>query len=164
MEMLVKSIRIQKKRCPLRTLFGAIIVAAAIILASSSHAWATGTVRVQQQDGSVQLYPDATIRITNKTLRVTTADGKGTLIIDKAACSYLGDLMRCLPYSMTLNQGGGTHPLDFQRGTVYLNLTDVKQPLPLSSKQIPPRGIMLSLTTKIGTIVDITGLIDEVSK
>jgi hypothetical protein len=145
-------------------MFGSFIIACLLTLTVSSDAWATGTVRVQQNDGSTQLYPGATIRITNKTLRITTADRKGTLVIDKAACSFLGELMRCLPTSMTLDQGGGMQPLDFQRGTVYLNLTDGNQPLPFSSKQIPPRGILLSLTTKIGTIVDVTGLIDEVSK
>jgi len=65
---------------------------------------------------------------------------------------------------MTLDQGGGSHPLDFQRGTVYANLTDSKQPLSQSSMQLPPNGIMLSLTTKIGTIVNLTGTIDKVQK
>ncbi|HME81317.1 MAG TPA: hypothetical protein VKF82_04505, partial [Candidatus Eremiobacteraceae bacterium] len=65
---------------------------------------------------------------------------------------------------MTLDQGGGTHPLDFQRGTVYVNLTDSKQPLSNSSMQLPPQGILLSLTTKVGTIVNMTGTIDKVQK
>ena len=127
-------------------------------------AHATGTVHVQQDDGSMQVYPNATIRVSNKTLRITTADKKGTLIIDKAACSFIGAVMRCLPYDMTLDQGGGATPLDFQRGTVYLNPTGDKQPLPLTSNQLPPHGILLSLTTKIGTIVNVTGTIDQESK
>jgi hypothetical protein len=140
------------------------ICACACVLAASSGAYAKGTVTVQQSDGSTQHYAGVTIRVVNKTLRITTADGLGTLTIDRAACSYVGDLMMCLPYDMTLTQGGGSHPLDFQRGTVYLNLTDAKQQLPLSSMQLPPQGILLSLTTKIGTIVNLNGTIDQVQK
>ncbi len=141
-----------------------LICACAFVLAGGSAVLAKGTVTVQQSDGSTQTYNNVSIVIANKTLRITTADGVGSLVIDKAACSYVGDLQMCLPYSMTLDQGGGTHPLDFQRGTVYANLTDSKQPLPQSSAQLPPNGIMLSLTTKIGTIVNLTGTIDKVQK
>jgi hypothetical protein len=140
------------------------ICACAYVLAASSGAYAKGTVTVQQSDGSTQHYAGVTIRVVNKTLRITTADGVGTLAIDRAACSYVGSLLMCLPYDMTLDQGGGSHPLDFQRGTVYLNLTDAKQQLPLSSTWLAPQGILLSLTTKIGTIVNLSGTIDQVQK
>ncbi|HME81415.1 MAG TPA: hypothetical protein VKF82_05015, partial [Candidatus Eremiobacteraceae bacterium] len=123
-----------------------LLCACAFVFAASSAVDAKGTVTVQQSDGSTQQYNNVTIVIANKALRVTTADGVGTLVIDKAACSYVGNLQMCLPYSMTLDQGGGTHPLDFQRGTVYVNLTDSKQPLSNSSMQLPPQGILLSLT------------------
>jgi len=144
--------------------FVSFICACAVFLTAAGVAHAKGTVTVQQSDGSTQTYNNVSIVIANKTLRITTADGVGTLVIDKAACSYVGNLQMCLPYSMTLDQGGGSHPLDFQRGTVYANLTDSKQPLSQSSMQLPPNGIMLSLTTKIGTIVNLTGTIDKVQK
>jgi hypothetical protein len=47
---------------------------------------------------------------------------------------------------------------------VYVNLTGAKQQLPLSSTQLPPQGILLSLRTKIGTIVNLSGEIDQVAK
>jgi len=141
-----------------------LLCACAFVFAASGAVDAKGTVTVQQSNGSTQTYNNVTIVIAHKTLRVTTADGVGTLVIDKAACSYVGNLQMCLPYSMTLDQGGGTHPLDFQRGTVYVNLTDSKQPLSNSSMQLPPQGILLSLTTKVGTIVNMTGTIDKVQK
>jgi hypothetical protein len=144
--------------------FVSLLCACAFVLAAGSAVHAKGTVTVQQSDGSTQTYKNVTIRIANKTLRVTTADGVGTLVIDKAACSYVGNLQMCLPYSMTLDQGGGTHPLDFQRGTVYVNLTDSNQPLAQSSLQLPPNGILLSLTTKVGTIVNMSGTVDQVQK
>ncbi len=141
-----------------------LILASGLVIGCLSSAVATGTMRVQQNDGSVRVYQNATIKVSQKTLRITSADKKGTIVIDKAACSFIGQVMRCLPYSMTLDQGGGAHPLDFQRGTVYINPTTTKQPLPLTSKQLEPNGIMLSLTTKIGTVVDLTGTIDSISK
>jgi len=144
--------------------FVSFICACAVFLTAASAAHAKGTVTVQQSDGSTQTYNNVSIVIAHKTLKVTTADGVGTLVIDKAACSYVGNLQMCLPYSMTLDQGGGSHPLDFQRGTVYVNLTDSKQPLSQSSMQLPANGILLSLTTKIGTIVNLTGTIDKVQK
>ena len=148
----------------MRYLAAFLCCASAWVCVASTAAYAKGTVTVQQSDGSTQQYAGVTIRVVNKTLRITTADGVGTLAIDRAACSYVGNLMMCLPYDMTLDQGGGSHPLDFQRGTVYLNLTDTKQQLPLSSTQLPPQGILLSLTTKIGTIVNLSGTIDAVQK
>jgi hypothetical protein len=143
---------------------GFLILAFAIVFGGWDAAYAKGTVRVQQNNGSVQVYHDVTIRIAQKVLRVTTADGKGTLIIDKAACSFAGELQTCLPYSIKLDQGGSVKPLDFERGTVYVNLTDARQQLPYSSTQLPPQGILLSLRTKIGTIVNLTGEIDQVTK
>jgi len=134
-------------------------------VAGAGVADAKGTARVQQHDGSVQVYPDVTIRlIRRKSLTLTTADGQGTLTIDKGACSYVGDIQRCLPYHVTLTQGGATHTLDFDRGTVYANLTDQKQQLPLSSTQLPPRGLLMALITERGTYITLTGKIDEVTK
>jgi hypothetical protein len=142
----------------------ALLAASTLVLTSLAPARASGTVQVQQSDGSIQKYPNATIVVSNKTLRITTADKKGTLVIDRAACSLIGKVMRCLPYSMSLDQGGGAHPLDFQRGTVYLNGTDTPQPLPATSAKLPPNSIMLSLTTWIGTVVNVTGTIDKQTK
>jgi hypothetical protein len=138
-------------------------VALVCALAFASPAGATGLVRVQQSDGSIQEYPNATIRYSKdaKTLTVTTADGKGTLVIDQAACSYVEQLYRCLLTHMTLTQNGQTNPLDFETGTIYANTTDAKQNLPLSSQSLPPNGIVMALKTKKGTYISMTGTIDS---
>ena len=149
-----------RTRCLVSTLTAVSI----LMLVGNAPARATGTVQVQQSDGSIQYYKNASIVVSNKTLRITTADKKGTLLIDRAACSLNGKVLICLPYDMTLDQGGGAHPLDFQRGTVYLNTTNEPQPMPATSQQLPGNGIMLSLTTKIGTIVNVTGTIDKQTK
>lgn len=128
-----------------------------------SAARATGLVRVQQSDGSVQEYPNATVRYSKeaKALTITTADGKGILVIDQAACSYVGALYRCLLTHMTLTNNGVTHPLDFQSGTIYANTTSDKVNLPLSSQSVPPDGIVMSLQTKVGTYISLIGTIDS---
>ena len=128
-----------------------------------SPAGATGLVRVQQSDGSVQTYPNVVIRYSkdSKALTITTADGQGTLTIDQAACSYVDQLYRCLLTHMSLTQGGKTTPLDFSTGTIYANTTDEKLNLPLSSQSVPPKGIVMALQTKRGTYISMTGIIDS---
>jgi len=142
----------------------ALVFLAMLLLACRTAGLAHGTLTVQKVNQPMQTYPDVRIVIAHKTLRVTSADGKGTLVFDKAACSYAGELQVCLPYDCTLEQGGTSSPINIQEGTLYANLTDQDQPLSNSSTRLPPRGILFSLTTKIGTILNLTGVIDEVSK
>jgi hypothetical protein len=118
---------------------------------------------VTQADGSIQEYPGASIDYAKdaKALTITTADGKGKLTIANAACSYVDQLYRCLLTSASLTQGGSTKTLDFETGTIYANLTSDKQTLPLSSTSLPPGGIVMSLKTKAGTYISLTGTIDS---
>jgi hypothetical protein len=140
------------------------LLISAMLLCFASAADAKGTVRVQQSDGSTQVYSNVSLRLVQKTFRMTTEDGKGTLIVTKAACSFVGDLMRCLPDQLVLDQGGSEQPLDFQNGTFYYNNTSTKQQLPLSSTQVPPNGVLGLLVTKKGTIIAINGVVDGNSK
>ncbi len=132
-------------------------------LALTLPATAKGFVRVQQADGSIQEYPNATVDYSKdaKALTITTADGKGTLVIDQAACSYVDQVYRCLLTHMVLTQGGKTAPLDFDTGTIYANLTNEKLNLPLSSQTLPPGGIVMALKTKAGTYISMNGTIDS---
>lgn len=138
-----------------------LVLAGAAVCAASSPARATGTVTVQQSDGSVRSYPHSTIKLLDKMLSITTADGKGTLVVNRAACSFQSNVLVCLPTSVTLVQNGHSDPLDLSQGTLYVNPTGEKQQLPFSSTQIPPHGLVLSFRTKIGTYVNLTGTIDK---
>ena len=140
-----------------------VCVALLAVVGLTVPAAAKGLVRVQQADGSIQEYPNATIDYSKsaKTLKITTADGKGSLLIDQAACSYVGELFRCLLTHMTLTQNGQTHPLDFDNGTIYANTTDAKVNFPSSSQGLPPNGIVMTLKTHIGTYITMTGTIDS---
>lgn len=125
---------------------------------------ATGTARVQQHDGAVHTYRNVRIRIENKSMSITSRDGKGTITISKAACSVVGKLMRCLPYAAVLDQNGGTKPIAMRSGTVWLNPSDAKQQLPHSSTQLPPRGVLLSIQTRAGTYLSLNGTVDELKR
>ena len=143
----------------MRVLYGVVTVAL-LLLSLSCIAQAKGTVRVQKADGSVQVYPNASFKVVSKTLHITTGDKAGTLIITEAGCSLgANKVLMCLPYSMVLVQDG-THPLDFQRGTVYYNKSDSTQTLSMSSTQLPPNGLTGLLISQRGTYVSFSGTLD----
>ena len=125
---------------------------------------AAGTVTIQQSDGTINNYSDVTIKIIHQSLYLTSADGKGTLIVNRAACSYQGQILVCLPTSVALVQSGATNPVDLATGTIYVNTTDTEQQLVLSSTKLPAHSVMLSITTKKGTYINSTGQIDQVVK
>lgn len=144
-------------------------VAATLALAAATGltvapAQAMGTVTIQQADGARNTYHDAVIKIIHNALYVTSADGRGTLVINRAACAYQGDVLVCFVTSATLVQSGKTTPLDFRNGTVYVNMTDQPQALARSTMKVPAKGIVSSFTTKRGTYVNMVGSIDKVVK
>ncbi len=125
-------------------------------------AGATGTIEIRQSTGHVDAYKDVSIKIIHSALFLTSADGKGTLVINRAACSYQGNLLVCFPTSATLVQAGKTSPLDLKTGTLYLNLTDSPGQLALSTKKVPAHSILFSFTTERGTYINLNGRIDKV--
>lgn len=130
-----------------------------------ASARAAGTVVIQQKDGSIRTYDDVLVRIRNAELAMTTAAGDGTLVIGKDACEAVGKLLKCLPYDATLYQNGGKFRVQLKPGgTVWLNPTSSKQPLPYSGAGLGPHGVLLSITSKKGTYVSLTGTIDEIRK
>jgi len=125
---------------------------------------AKGTMTIVQANGGTNTYQDVEIKVIRGALYMTSEDGKGTMVINRAACSNEGRLMRCYATGATLVQAGETSALDFQRGTVYVNNTDEYQPLVMSTTKVPPHSIMLSFTTKRGTVVTLNGSIDKMVK
>lgn len=123
-----------------------------------------GTMVVHRFNGNVNTYDNVGIKVLHGALFVTTEDGKGTLVIHRAACSYQGQVLVCFPTSMSLVQAGKTQPLDLKTGTIYFNSTDDAQPLTFSSAKIPPHSVLLSLSTMKGTYANMHGRIDQVVK
>jgi hypothetical protein len=148
--------------------FGAAAFAAAAAftacLFATVAARAEGTITIQQSDGDTNVYHNVAIKVIHSALYLTSEDGKGTLVINRAACAYQGKVMVCLPTSAALVQSGKTSALDFQKGTVYLNSTDDEQQLSASTTKIAPHSVVLSFTTDRGTYVSLIGQIDKVVK
>jgi hypothetical protein len=128
---------------------------------ASGAAQAKGTVLIQQSNGHTNVYDDAVIKVIHGALYVTSADGEGTLVINRAACSHQGEILTCFATTATLVQSGETKALDLKKGTIYVNSTDAPQPLVLSTTKLAPHSIMLSLETDRGTYIGLTGGIDK---
>jgi hypothetical protein len=119
---------------------------------------------VQQSDGSAKTYRDVLIRIERGELALTSSDGQSVLVIGKAACTGEGGLVKCLPFDATLYQNGGKYRVALSSGTVWLNPSTVTKPLSFTSAHLQPHGVMMSVTTKRGTYVSLTGTVDEVER
>lgn len=132
-----------------------------MVAGSPSTAFARGTARAQESDGTLRTYHQVVIRVVDHhAVYITSANGKDTLMVHKSACTTVGKLERCLPYRITLLKSGVPHRIDLQRGTEYLNRTDTVQVLPHSSMQVPAHALLLSLLTAHGTTISVSGTID----
>ncbi len=146
--------------------FFGVAVAAAIAAfgVSVRPAGANGTVVIAYTDGSSKLYHNVRIIIWNESMAITSADGQGTVVLGKASCTKVGELLRCLTYDATLFQNGDRLHIPLRSGTVWLNPTHDYQPMSHSSAEIPPRGVLLAVKTRRGTEVTMTGTVDEVRR
>jgi hypothetical protein len=140
------------------------IVAVICSVVSPPAADATGTVNIRHKDGTANTYHDVEIKVFSGSLFVTSDNGDGTIVVTRAACSYQGKIIVCLPTSAALVQEGESNALNLKTGTIYLNYTGTDQPLSRSSAKLPANSIMLALTTKNGTFIDVQGRIDQVIK
>lgn len=131
---------------------------------TSSIACAKGTITVVQSNGETNVYDDVGIKIVSGALFITSEDGKGTIVVHKAACSYQGKVLVCFPTSVTLVQSGKVKPLDLTTGTVYVNSTNDYQSIALSSQKLAPHTLWFTFSTRIGTHASVTGRIDKVVK
>jgi hypothetical protein len=143
-----------------------LLVALALLLAAClpSAAGATGTVVIQRGDGVSKTYSNVRIAIRDESMAISSGDGQGMLVLGKAACTKLGELLRCIPYDATLYQYGEKRHIPLASGTVWLNPSQSPQTLTHSSAQLPPRGVIMLIKTKAGTYVSLTGRVDEVIK
>jgi|SRR5579863_3170855 len=135
-----------------------------IAAVSPALARATGTAVISLPDGSQRTYAGVRIVIWNESMAMTSNDGQGTVVIGKASCTKIGELVRCLPWDATLYQNGTKLHIALKSGTVWLNPSSTTQQLSNSSTQLPPRGVLLAMETKRGTYVTLTGTVDEVHR
>jgi hypothetical protein len=125
---------------------------------------AAGSARIQQSDGSVKTYHDVRITVHDQSMWMTSSDGRGTLVLGKAACTKTGALIRCIPYDATLDQNGKQTHIPLQSGMVWLNPSRSPQQLSHSSTRLPSHGVLMAVRSKAGTYVSLTGIVDKVGK
>jgi hypothetical protein len=152
-----------KFRVPRLYVVVALLTCSGCIGLSHSIAIAKGTVRIDQVDGTDRRYADSIIRLVGNTIRVFSPDSRDTLIISQTACSYVGEVQRCLPYKLTLRRNRTDHTIGFDRGAIYFNPSAVAQPLPRSSTQLPPNGVLVFVRTARGTSIAVHGTVDKVA-
>ncbi len=129
---------------------------------SASHAAAEGITRIQQVDGTTQVYRHVMMRMAGPTLWLRSGDHKGVLEVTSGACTYLGGLQRCLPYKTIYHDHGVAHTISLEHGTVYTNMTADAVRLPHSADRLGPHEVMVLLHTMRGTYVSVKGTLDQI--
>ena len=143
----------------------ALYLAAALSLAAlPAGAYANGTARVQQADGDTRTYQNVRIAIADKQMTITSADGVGTIVIERAGCVAVDKLVRCHPYEASLRQRGQNVPIVIKEGTAWFNPSGEAQQLPMSSQMIPAKGVVMSMSSQKGTFLSLTGVVDSVKR
>jgi hypothetical protein len=138
------------------------VLAAALWALTPAVAYATGEISIHHAAGATNSYNDVEIRVFSGSLFLTSDDGDGTIVVTRAACSYQGKIIVCLPISAALVQDGETSALALRRGTIYLNYTSTAQSMSFSSAKLPAKSILLALTLNNGTLINVRGRIDQV--
>jgi hypothetical protein len=151
----------------MKTITRSVLAIASLALAAAwlvpgPPASAKGVTLIQQANGTVKTYSNVYMAVAGQMLTLRSSDRKGTLTIATGACSFDKNVQRCLPYSVTLTQGGKTHKIALSYGTVFLNLTNEAHYLPRSSEMLAPRTVLVLFKTAHGTYVTIKGTLDEV--
>ena len=146
--------------CFSKQLFPAIV--AALCVLPPAPAGATGAISIHHASGASNSYSDVEIRVFSGSLFLTSDDGDGTIVVTRAACSYQGKIIVCLPISAALVQDGESSALALRRGTIYLNYTSTAQSMSFSSSKLPAKSILLALTLNDGTLINVHGRIDQV--
>lgn len=134
----------------------------ALVVASTAPALATGALRIQQNDNTVEYYTNVSMRIVNKTLTLTSADKVSTVVIKGGSCAHTGDLVRCTGGAMSLRQAGATREIPFKSATFYFNLTGNELTLPLSTTKLGAHSVVFAARTDKGTYITGSGRLDEV--
>jgi hypothetical protein len=133
---------------------------AAMLVVMAAPAYATGTVRIQQHNDTVQNYTGVNMRIVKKTLLLTSEDKISTVEISGGSCTDADGLKRCNAKQLSLQQSGSLHVIPFVSATFYFNLTDQDETLPLSTTKVPANSVLFAAKTIKGTYITGSGKLD----
>ena len=97
-------------------------------------------------------------------MRLTTSDGVGTLYIGRAACTAVGQLVNCVPYDATYIAHDVSTHIVLTGGSAWVNLSKNVQSLPDSTRKLAAHGVVLTMTSKAGTTLTVSGTADVMSR
>jgi hypothetical protein len=137
------------------------LLIAAMVFGLGAPALASGTVRIQQSNGTVQTYTGVTFRVVNKTLMLTSADKVSTVVISGGTCAHNSNLVRCTGGGLSLQQDGKTHNIPFKTAAFYFNVTNQDQTVPQSTMKVGPHSVVFSAQTAKGTSISGDGKLDQ---
>jgi hypothetical protein len=142
----------------------AVTFAAFLSISIPGTACATGTISIHHTGAPTAQYDDVEVRVLSGSLFLTSDDGDGTIVVTRAACSYQGKIIMCLPTTAALVQDGKTSALALKRGTIYLNYTSTAQAMSFSSAKLAANSVLVAMTLNNGTLINLRGRIDQVIK
>jgi hypothetical protein len=132
------------------------------LIAAVAPAASEGITRIQQADGTTQVYHHVMMRMSGRTLWLRSGDHRGILEVTSGACRYLDGLQRCLPYQTVYHDHGVAHTIALEHGTVYTNTTGENVQLPHSADRLGPHEVLVLLHTMRGTYVSVKGTLDQI--
>ena len=146
-------------------------MAAAFVLLLPASAFATGTLRIVQNDGSAQTYSGVVMKIKGHTLTMTSADRVSTVTVAVSGgdCAPTSGLVYCTGGTMSLQQRGKVTVFPFKAAKFYVNSTDQEQS-PLvnvlsvagcqAASKVGPHSIVFAVLTEKGTHIIGNGKLD----
>jgi hypothetical protein len=102
---------------------GLLLVVLRIVLVLPASAFAAGTVRIVQSDGTLQAYPGVAITMKSDKLWMTSPDQVSTLTIAVrgADCWPENGVVYCADGEMSLHQAGKVTAIPFTAAKFYFN-------------------------------------------
>jgi len=149
-------------------------LAVALMLLLPVSAFAAGTVRIVQSDGSAQTYIGVIMKVQNQTtLAISSADGQSTmtLAVKASDCAPANGIVYCWAGQMAFQNNGKSYTIPFKSAKFYLNQTDQEQPSdPLAAvlaaagcqvvSKVAPHSVVFAVLTKRGTHITGNGTLN----
>jgi hypothetical protein len=152
---------------------GLSLLALIVVVVLPASAFAAGTVRIVQNDGTLQAYPGVAMTMKGDKLWMTSPDQVSTLTIAVrgANCWPENGVVYCADGEMSLHQAGKVTAIPFTAAKFYFNLTDKEQSAgPLAgvfggvgceaASSIGPRTVVFAVMTAKGTHITGNGKLD----
>jgi hypothetical protein len=144
-----------------------------VVLLLPVSAMATGSIRMEQYDKSVQTYIGVVMKVQANTLELTSPDGvsKVAIAVSGGDCWRANGIIYCAGGTMSLRQAGKVNFIQLKAAKFYLNSTDQEQwsdslGAMLTSAgcqgaaKVAPHSVVFAILTEKGTHIIGNGKLD----